>query len=83
MLQLHKISLSPKDRAVLTSMFGNGDQIKYKEAVAQLCIDLDLAGLDEQKWTVSRREHKTAGGITTKAIQKLESTKSQTAASDQ
>jgi hypothetical protein len=63
MLELHKVHLTVKDKAVLQKMFANGDQIKYKEAIAQISIDLELAARDELKWTVSKPESKTVGGL--------------------
>jgi hypothetical protein len=54
MLDLHKVHLTAKDKAVLQKMFANGDQIKYKDAVAQIGIDLELAARDELKWTVTK-----------------------------
>jgi hypothetical protein len=54
MLELHKITLNNKDKAHLKKTCGNGDQIKYKDAIALLCIDMDLAETDELKWTVTK-----------------------------
>jgi hypothetical protein len=34
----------------------NGNCIKYKEAVADLHLDLDFAGMGEQKWTLAKKE---------------------------
>ena len=47
MLELHKITLNTKDKAYLKKTCGNGDQIKYKDAIVQLCIDMELAEADE------------------------------------
>jgi hypothetical protein len=46
-------------------MFANGDQINYKDAVAQIGIDLELAAREELKWTVTRPETKTVGSLST------------------
>ena len=54
MLELHKITLNNKDKVHLKKTCGNGDQIKYKDAIALLCIDMELAETDELKWTVTK-----------------------------
>ena len=54
MLELHQISLGPKDRQYLQKLHSNGDQIAYKEALGLLIIDSESAQVDEQKWTVQR-----------------------------
>lgn len=46
MLSLHKIELDAKDRSYIQKTFGNGDKVKYIEAIAAVIIDLDYAGLD-------------------------------------
>lgn len=65
MLDLHKVHLTAKDKAALQKMFANGDQINYKDAVAQIGIDLELAAREELKWTVTRPETKTVGSLST------------------
>ena len=79
MLSLHKIDLTSKDKAYLTKQFQNGDQLKYKEALERLTIDLDFASMDEKKWTVQRPEDAkkldqtdAMSRVTSKALSKLQ-----------
>jgi hypothetical protein len=77
MLGLHKIDLSTRDKAYLTKNYQNGDQIKYKEALIPMQIDLESAMQDEKKWTVQRPEDASknngdaASKITSKALSRL------------
>jgi len=77
MLGLHKIELSTKDKAYLCKNFQNGDQLKYKEALLLLQIDLASAMQDEKKWIVQRPEDASknngdaASKITSKALSRL------------
>jgi|688.fasta_scaffold697644_1 hypothetical protein len=54
MLELHQIVLDTKDKAYLKREHSSGDQIKYKDAIAKLAIDLQVTGIEEKKWTVLR-----------------------------
>ena len=54
MLDLHQIVLDIKDKAYLEKEHSNGDQIKFKDAIAKLVIDLQVTGIEEKKWTVLR-----------------------------
>jgi hypothetical protein len=56
LLKLHGLDLSEKDKKTLRSAHMNGNCIKYKEAVADLHLDLDFAGMGEQKWTLAKKE---------------------------
>lgn len=54
LLELHKIELSNGSKQYLNKNFGKNDEIKYKEAMNQVTVDLDAAGDggSEIKWTV-------------------------------
>ncbi len=54
MLKLHGVNLSQKDTDFVTKKFGNGDQIKYKEALGELTIDLVSAIDQEVVWVVNQ-----------------------------
>ena len=76
MLSLHQIELDAKDKSYIQKTFGNGDKIKYKEAVAAVVIDLDYAGLEQIKWTVQRpNDNKNNADnisrVTSKALSRL------------
>jgi hypothetical protein len=34
----------------------NGDCIKYKDAIADMMLDLDFAGMGQEKWTLAKKE---------------------------
>ena len=44
LLKLHKIELSNAASQYLTKNFGKNDEIRYKDAINQLTIDLAAAG---------------------------------------
>ena len=57
--------------------FGNGGNLNYKEALTDLQIDLDHAGLGEEKWTLyqpkplQKDASSNAGSLTNKALSSL------------
>jgi len=55
-LNLHGVNLSEKDQKTLSKKFGNGGLIDFKNALAEVQIDLDFAGVGEQKWTLKKAE---------------------------
>ena len=55
-MNLHGVNLSEKDQKTLSKKFGNGGQIDFKNALAEVQIDLDFAGVGEQKWTLKKAE---------------------------
>jgi len=46
-LNLHGVNLSEKDLKTLVKKFGSGGNIDYKNALAEVQIDLDFAGVGE------------------------------------
>lgn len=55
-LKLHGIELSERDQSSLTARYGNGGQIKYKEALQDCQIDLNSAAFGDERWTLARSE---------------------------
>jgi len=66
-LELHKIVLGGKDKTYLIKVAGNGDLIKWKDAIALLIAD----DVDTDRWTVVKPEAKVNPGITSKTLSKL------------
>lgn len=64
LLNLHGVTLSPEARTVIHNTHRKGDKINYQEALTVICIDLETAANDEQKWTVRKDGSKkgTANG---------------------
>jgi hypothetical protein len=60
-LGLHGVTLSPEARAVIHGSYRKGDKINYTDALTVICIDLETAANEEQKWTI-RKEGKKTGG---------------------
>ena len=54
LLKLHRIDLNNQAIQYLKKNFSKNDEIKYKEAMNQLTIDLAVAGAESanMKWTV-------------------------------
>lgn len=46
-MELHQIRISAKDKKFISKNYTNGDQIKYKEALSLLVIDLENSGILE------------------------------------
>jgi len=55
-LSLHGVNLSEKDQKTLAKKFGSGGNIDFKNALAEVQIDLEFAGVGEQKWTLKKAE---------------------------
>ena len=55
-LSLHGVNLSEKDQKTLARKFGSGGNIDFKNALAEVQIDLEFAGVGEQKWTLKKAE---------------------------
>ena len=55
-LSLHGVNLSEKDQKTLARKFGSGGNIDFKNALAEVQIDLEFAGVGEQKWTLKKSE---------------------------
>jgi hypothetical protein len=53
---LHGVNLSEKDQKTLARKFGSGGNIDFKNALAEVQIDLEFAGVGEQKWTLKKAE---------------------------
>jgi len=51
---LHAINIDAKDKQALSKKFGNGGFINYKDALAELRIDLSQATVGEEKWTLAQ-----------------------------
>jgi hypothetical protein len=52
-LNLHNVELIEKDKKRIQAAHCNGDMIKYKEALGELHLDLNFAGMGEEKWGLS------------------------------
>ncbi len=52
-LQLHGVDLTKKEQQALNVRFASGGNIKYKEALAEIQIDLVAAMNNEIKWVVT------------------------------
>ena len=48
------MTLSPEARTVIHSSYRKNDKINYQEALTVICIDLETAANDEQKWIVRK-----------------------------
>ena len=55
-LSLHGVNLSEKDQKTLARKFESGGNIDFKNALAEVQIDLEFAGVGEQKWTLKKAE---------------------------
>jgi hypothetical protein len=53
-LALNGIELELKDQRLHKQKYSNHGVINYKDALADLQIDLSLAILNEEKWTVAK-----------------------------
>jgi len=65
-LNLHGVNLSEKDQKTLAKKFGSGGNIDFKNALAEVQIDIEFAGVGEQKWTLKKIEvvaPQTAGPV--------------------
>jgi hypothetical protein len=49
------VTLSPEARSLIHSSYIKGDKILYQDAMTVICIDLETAANDEQKWIVRKQ----------------------------
>jgi hypothetical protein len=55
-MDLHSISLSSKQRASVISKFSSNGSINYKEALAEVTINMGSATLGDVDWTLGKQE---------------------------
>ena len=51
-LKLHNVSLTAEEINQLKKNYGRSGKLNYNDALHSINIDLEVAGLNEQKWTV-------------------------------
>ena len=51
-LKLHNVTLTPEEIKQLKKSYGRAGKVNYNDALHSINIDLDVAVLNEQKWTV-------------------------------
>ena len=51
-LKLHNVKLSAEEINRLKKSYARAGKLNYNDALHSINIDLDVAGLNEQKWTV-------------------------------
>ena len=59
LLKLHNVALTEDEIKRLKRDYGRSGKINYTEALHSINIDLDVAILNEQKWTVPRQQQAT------------------------